>query len=159
MPARYRLPTWLNDGRRLVAVSDASGEETFVILTADGSQPAQTLPEPGYRPAGSHRSQSEEEPDHLQQPPLRDLLPRPGYATSLSASTRGNPRPIAGFDWSPDGEWVAYSVSLSNQVAALKLWKAESGEIFPVTRPVLRDICAFLRPWRALPLFPLLPGL
>jgi tricorn protease len=33
---RYRLLTWLNDGRRLVAVSDADGEEAFVILPVDG---------------------------------------------------------------------------------------------------------------------------
>ena len=47
--------------------------------------------------------------------------------------------PIAGFDWSPDGEWVAYSVPMSLQITVLKLWKAATGEIFPLTHAVLRD--------------------
>ncbi|MDO8941641.1 MAG: hypothetical protein Q7U75_00580, partial [Desulfobacterales bacterium] len=44
-PARFRLADWLNDGRRMVAVSDAQGEEVFVILTADASQPPVFLPQ------------------------------------------------------------------------------------------------------------------
>ena len=40
---RYRLPCWLPDGKRLVAVTDAGGEEHFVILQADGSAEPQPL--------------------------------------------------------------------------------------------------------------------
>ena len=34
---RYRLTQWLNDGKRLVTISDAEGEEALEIHTRDGS--------------------------------------------------------------------------------------------------------------------------
>src|SRR5579862_6688455 len=34
--ARYRLPHWLNDGKRIVVVNDAAGEETLEIHQAEG---------------------------------------------------------------------------------------------------------------------------
>jgi tricorn protease len=33
---RLRLPQWLNDGKRIVAITDEGGEESFVILNAVG---------------------------------------------------------------------------------------------------------------------------
>ena len=35
--ARYRFTQWLNDGKRLVTISDAAGEEALEIHTRDGS--------------------------------------------------------------------------------------------------------------------------
>jgi tricorn protease len=34
---RYRLASWLPDGRRIVAVTDEGGEESLVLLSADGA--------------------------------------------------------------------------------------------------------------------------
>ena len=48
--------------------------------------------------------------------------------------------PIAGFDWSPDGRWIAYSCALSFHTSAIRICKVETGEIFSVTRPVLQDV-------------------
>jgi tricorn protease len=42
---RVRLPHWLRDGKRLIAVTDAGGEESFVILHADGSAGPERLPD------------------------------------------------------------------------------------------------------------------
>ena len=138
-PARYRLAAWLNDGRRLVAVTDAQGEEVFVILTADASQPAQVLP---VLDIGR--------PEEIAVNPIKDQIIFSNHryevcfldleTHELKRIDKGKSAPISGFNWSPDGEWVAYSVSLSNQVAGIKLWKADSGEITPVTQPVLRDV-------------------
>ncbi len=139
IPARYRLAAWLKDGRRLIAVSDVQGEEVFVILTADASQPAQVLPvlDIGRPEAIAVNPQKDQIvfSNHRYEVCFLDL-----ETHELKRIDKGKSAPIAGFDWSPDGEWVAYSVSLSNQTAGLKLWKAASGEIFPVTRPVLRDV-------------------
>jgi tricorn protease len=138
-PARYRLADWLNDGRRLVAVSDAQGEEVFVTLTADGSQPAQFLPHLDIgRPEAIVVNPKKNQilfSNHRYELCFLDL-----DTHELKRIDKGKSAPIAGFDWSPDGEWAAYSVSTSNQVLALKLWKASSGEIFSVTQPVLRDV-------------------
>ncbi len=138
-PARYRLPAWLNDGRRLVAVTDSQGEETFVILAGDGSQPPQPLP-----PLDIGR------PEAVAVNPRRNQIVFSNHryeicfldldTHELKKIEKGKNAPIAGFDWSPDGEWVAYSISISSQLMAIKLWKAATGEIFQVTQPVLRDV-------------------
>ena len=40
---RFRLPRWLKDGKRLVAVTDAGGEEAFIIFHKDGSDQGERL--------------------------------------------------------------------------------------------------------------------
>jgi tricorn protease len=41
---RYRLPYWLAEGKRLIAVTDESGEETFVIFNqVDGQAQAKLI--------------------------------------------------------------------------------------------------------------------
>jgi tricorn protease len=139
IPARYRLAAWLRDGRRLITVSDAQGEEVFVILTADGSQAPQFLPRLDIgRPEAIAVNPKKDQilfSNHRYELYFLDL-----ESHELKRIDKGKSFPIAGFDWSPDGEWAAYSVSTSNQVTSLKLWKASSGEIFPVIRPVLRDV-------------------
>ena len=46
---RYRLVTWLADGKRLVAVADDGDEPRLAVLTADGSAPERILDWRGYR--------------------------------------------------------------------------------------------------------------
>ena len=139
IPARYRLPAWLNDNRRMVAVTDSQGEEVFVILSADGSQSPQPLPQLDIgRPEAIAVNPKHNQivfSNHRYEICFLDL-----DTHELKKIEKGKNAPIAGFDWSPDGEWVAYSVSISNQLMAIKVWKAATGEIFQVTRPVLRDV-------------------
>ncbi len=137
--ARYRLPSWLNDGKRLIGITDLGGEERFVIWNADGSG------EPEYfddldigRPEAIAVNPKKDQIvfcNHRYEILFLDLAAR-----ELRQIDRGIAYPIGGFDWSPDGEWVAYSVSISLQQMALKLWQAASGETYLLTQPVLRDI-------------------
>ncbi len=46
---------------------------------------------------------------------------------------------IYGFDWSPDGRWIAYGFRMSNQKTAIKLCEIETGDTHFVTDPVLED--------------------
>ena len=135
--ARYRLPQWLNDKERLIAVTDAGGEESFVIMGKD--QETQVLAGLDIgRPEAIAVNPKKDQivfSNHRYELAWLDLTTR-----ELRVIDRGKSAPIAGFDWSPDGEWVAYSVSVSLQVMALKLWQASTGQIFPLTRPVLRDV-------------------
>ena len=57
-----------------------------------------------------------------------------------SVIDKGKSSRINGFSWAPDGEWVAYSVSISTQRSALKLWQADGGQITQLTEPVLHDV-------------------
>lgn len=47
---------------------------------------------------------------------------------------------IDGFDISPDGKWVAYSIYEKQDIARLKLCHLETFEVTPITDPVLKDI-------------------
>lgn len=47
---------------------------------------------------------------------------------SLTTIDRGAAERIGGFAWSPDGEWLAYSLSISLHVSIIKLWKAATGK-------------------------------
>ncbi|MGD8856024.1 MAG: PDZ domain-containing protein, partial [Chloroflexota bacterium] len=136
---RYRLLEWLNDGQRLVGVTDAGGEESFVIISADGSaEPERLDVQNTGRPLRLVVNPKKDQvlfSNHRYELCLLDLESR-----QLQIIDRGEMARIAGFNWSPDGEWVAYGASISAQRVALKLWQAESGEITQITDPVLQDV-------------------
>jgi tricorn protease len=46
---------------------------------------------------------------------------------------------ISGFDFSPDGKWVAYPWTPTLHTSVIRLCRLEDGRTFPVTRPVLQD--------------------
>jgi tricorn protease len=137
---RYRLPAWLYDGRRLVAVTDSPGEETFVIFSTDpDGPPPEVLPRQEFgralRIAAHPGADVIAFSNHRYELMVLDLK-----TGELRTVDRGLAAPIYGFCWSPDGEWLAYSVSISLEITVLKLWNAASGETTQITRPVLRDV-------------------
>jgi tricorn protease len=142
---RYRLPVWLNDGKRLLAVSDEGGEERFVMFAADGLKAPEILPA-----LDSGRVVSIAVNPKVNQVAFsnhrNELLALDLETHELKAIDRGRNMPIRGFAWSPDGAWLAYSVNISLQVSVLKLWQSATGEITPLTRPVLQDIAPAFDP-------------
>ena len=143
---RHRLPAWLPDGKYLLAVTDVGGEESFVIFDAtDATAAPQILPALDMgRPvalAVSPRRNQVVFSNNRQELLFLDL-----ETGDLRLVDRGVAERIAGFAWSPDGEWVAYSVSISNQVSVIKLWNLLSGESTQITRPVLRDVAPAFDP-------------
>ena len=136
---RYRLPAWLNDGERLVAVTDAGGEEHFLILSADGLKDLQILPDLDAGRAVEMAVNPKKDlvafSNHRYEMCVLDL-----ESHDLKVIDRGRDAPIAGFAWSTDGEWLAYSASISQQVSVIKLWQAATAEITQLTRPVLQDV-------------------
>ncbi len=135
---RYRLPTWLNDGQRLVLLSDADGEEVLEIHPDATRQPTPSQVE---RLTGLDLGR----PLFLKLSPRRDALVLGNHryelihvdlakkeARVLDTSRYGR---IRGADWSPDGEWVVYSLRLSLYTAAIKLCHVDSGATHFVTAP------------------------
>jgi len=135
---RYRLAEWLNDGKRLVMLSDAAGEEAFEIYP-DASQPA---PEGEIerldgldigRPLSLSVSPTDDLVafgNHRYELVVVDLKNK--TAKMLDSSKYGR---IAGLDWSPDGKWLAYGLATSLHTCAIKLRHLESGETHFVTPP------------------------
>ncbi|MGH7452980.1 MAG: S41 family peptidase, partial [bacterium] len=140
--ARYRLACWLNDGKRLAAISDQNpasrDEEKLVLFSGEPSQ----------------------EPERLFEVPpgrIQTLIPSPASAQVALTTSRldlwsidletGNQRrldhnefyEINGVAYSPDGRWLAYRKPLAEETSAIFLCELESGAVHQVTQPVLYD--------------------
>ena len=138
---RYRLLTWLNDGRRLVAVASDSGTaETMTVLQADGSAPAHVL-------SGLDLGRVVE----LEVSPTADVVAVANHRNQLLLVDLREPSPalrvldrsefgeLDGIAWSPDGRWLAYGFPDSPQTSVIKICNTEDGATAFVTSRVLSD--------------------
>ena len=125
---RYRLADWLNDGQRLIMISDDPGEETLEIRTINPEKPVRRLDELDIgRPQLMKVSPVEDKialSNHRHELLLVDL-----ESGELTVVDRSPHRRIAGFDWSPDGRWLAYGYSATPQTTEIRLFHllAEGG--------------------------------
>ncbi|HEV7665176.1 MAG TPA: PDZ domain-containing protein [Chloroflexota bacterium] len=139
---RYRLLTWLNDHKRLVAAaSDGdSDREVLTVLTADGSAPPLALSDldlgrvVDLEVAPTHDTVAIA--NHRNQLLLIDLSGETPTTRELDRSTFGR---VEGMAWSFDSRWLAYGFPDTAQTTAIKLGEIESGQTALATRPVLRD--------------------
>lgn len=136
---RYRLVEWLNDGRRLVMVSDATGEEILEIHGETNGVPVERF-------IDRLDSLNVGRPLFLKVSPGRDALVLSNHryeliyvdleakeARVLDKSDYG--RISGNVDWSPDGRWVVYGFKTSLSTAAIKLCHVETGQTHFVTPP------------------------
>jgi len=136
---RYRLFRWLKDGRRFVVCSDEPGEECLEVHTQDGSAPVKRL-----------RAMPIGRPIELKVDPQSDRVALTNHRNELwlidlekQAHTHiatSRHAPLRGFDWSPDGKWLAYNESLSTHTSAIFLYDVVKKKKTQVTLPVLNDV-------------------
>lgn len=135
---RYRRGQWLADGKTLIAVSDASGEERIEVFDdPSGKRAPRTLPWDIGRvvaavaaPVGKRVALA----NHRNEILLGDLETDRLIVIDRSDSARSEE--IA---WSPDGAWLAYAFWTSPRHCAIKLHEVASGRTTLVTRPEFRD--------------------
>jgi len=151
---RYRLLTWLNDGKRLVAVRDAGEGEALEVFGAGADLEGSRILELDLGRV-----------KELQVSPTRDEVALTNHRNELLLvdlitgelrvmdSTAFGPREdlawfgsISGPAWSPDGRWLAYARAESAQTTAIWLCQVESGQVGPATRPVLHDLAPAFDP-------------
>ena len=129
---RHRLLDWLNDGQRLVFVDDAAGEEELVIYDADPETEAKRLPGLDIgRPVALRLSPTADKlalSNHRQELLIVDL-----EQGTTSLVDRSNWRQIAGFDWSPDGRWLAYGFATSLSATEIRLFQLPDSATPPGT--------------------------
>ncbi len=131
---RYRHGQWLADGRTLIAVSDASGEERLELH--DGGAPRALDWDCGAvdslraAPVGTRVAIA----THRNQLWLGDTAS--GACMQVDHSDAGRCEDLA---WSADGSWLAYSIQVSARQRAIKLCEVASGTCTLVTQPEFRD--------------------
>ncbi len=125
--ARYRLPEWLYDGRRLVVISDEPGEECIEVYGDEQDRPLQRIEGLDIGRVVLLRASPTE--DKVAVANHRHELLVVNVSQNFTGEVAGRVtvvdrspyRPIAGFDWSPDGRWLAYGCSLTPQTTAIRL--------------------------------------
>ncbi len=142
---RYRLLEWLNDGKRLVAISDQLGREALVIFDPDEASEPRMLEHIEFGRAIT-----------MAVSPTADLVAITNHRNELifvdieNATARSVDRSeyerITDIAWSPDGSWLAYSFANTLQTCAIKLCHVESGQTTLATSPVLRDVAPSFDP-------------
>src|SRR6266568_4637556 len=136
---RYRHLNWLNDGKRLVAISDAIGREALVIFNPEDASEPKTFADIEFGRAID-----------LEVSPTDDIVAITNHRNELIAADldtgesrvldRSDYKRISGIAWSPDGNWLAYSFAQTAKKRAIKLCNLESGGTHFVTEPVLKDV-------------------
>ena len=141
---RYRLATWMNDGKRLVVVSDDEGCESVQIHAIDDPDSKQRVAKLDWRVvdlAVNPKSDQIAITNHRNE--LIVIDPANGKSRVLDRSEHS---PMYGFDFSPDGKWIAYACAETLHTSVIKLVRLEDGAVTRVTRPVLRDISPVFDP-------------
>lgn len=109
----------------------------------ESSVEAQETEESDGNPIGSDPSKGDSStPDSTQNG-------EPRFVPTVTIIDHSQYRRIAGFDWSPDGNWIAYGHGTTLQTTAIRLYRLpnpeaddealQKGEIFTITEPVLYD--------------------
>ena len=141
--ARYRFTQWLNDGKRLVTLSDAEGEEALEIHTRDGSADIVRLSDLDIghvrQLAVSPQTENDENDRVLLVNHRFELLHIDLETHELRTLDKGHYHSVRDVAWSPDGKWCAYSFALTETTRSIKLCKIETGETWLVTEPEFSD--------------------
>ena len=140
--ARLRHGQWLADGRTLVVVSDASGEEQLEVHVDGEAHPLPgdvgRVTELRAAPCGRRVALA----NHRNELWLVDLDQRPDSHRDGAVFTRADHSPAGRFEdlaWSPDGAWLAYSAATSSRHRAIKLYRLADARAVLVTEPEFRD--------------------
>lgn len=146
---RYRLPEWSLDKEQLILISDEPGEEVLELHPLDPQGQPRRLDHLDIGRAVSMKLSPVQEllaiTNHRHELLLVNL-----QTSELTVVDRSPYRPIAGFDWSPDGRWLAYGYGASDKTTAIRLYRLadpqateeslQQSAIFTVTQPILHDI-------------------
>ena len=138
VPVRIRLTRWLNDGARMVTVTDRGGEEALEIH--ESARPGECVRLDALdigKPNNMRVSPTANKvalSNHRNELILVDL-----DASTLTVIDKSIFSGISGFDWSSDGRWIAYGLSSTQYTTEIKLWDGTTSETHTVTKPMLND--------------------
>ncbi|MFU8804675.1 MAG: S41 family peptidase, partial [Bradymonadaceae bacterium] len=138
---RYRLARYLNDGERIVVLSDADGEERLEIHRTDGSRRPRVVDLKGFDAGRAVELEVSPEHDAVAFSNHRHELVHVNLETGdARILDRSDHQRVAGVSWSPDGRWVAYGFYNDFSTSVIKIAEVESGESRAVTTGEFQDL-------------------
>jgi tricorn protease len=139
--ARHRLGQWLADGKTLVAVSDASGEERLQVFEDDAVREMDWDLGRVTALLAAPRGSTVAIANHRCEVFIGDVAS--GRLVRIDRSDCGRSDDLA---WSPDAAWLAYTFHTSIRHCAIKLHDVAGGASVLVTQPEFRDHCPAFDP-------------
>lgn len=136
--AHDREADWSPDGERIVFVSDVDGEEELYIMPADGSEAPRALTSgnktrfyaPRFSPDGEHIAVSDKDG-------FIYLLPADGG--KLERVARDDGWRNRDYAWSPDGQWLAFSLTEETGLRALHIYSVDDGQTRRLTEGMFSE--------------------
>ncbi len=130
--AHDREVAWSSDGKRLAYVSDRSGEEELYISAQDGAAPAQPLTFDSKARYASPRWSADDKRIALADQTGRLYVI--DIATKHRVAVAKDPaEPALDYRWSPDGQYLSYSLNGANGFSGVYIWSAADGKSRRVT--------------------------
>ena len=130
--AHEREAAWSTDGKRLAYVSDRSGEEEIYVQAQDGNEPAVQISSGSASRLYSPRWSGDDEriafSDNTGRLYVIDV------ATKRRATVARDPADLTqDYCWSPDGQFLSYSLNESNGFSGVYIWSAADGKSRRIT--------------------------
>ncbi|MBL0158791.1 MAG: PD40 domain-containing protein [Bryobacterales bacterium] len=136
--AHDKAPAWSPDGRRIVMISDRTGEEELWVVNQDGSGPAEQLTRGGktmrYRPVWSPDSKRVAFSDRDGKAYVVTLSDK--SVVEVAQEKRGF---LMDYVWSPDGAYLAFSLTDMHNFRSIWIWSAAEGKARRVTGEMFNE--------------------
>jgi len=127
-----RQVAWSPDGKWVVFISDASGEDELMLMPQDGS----TAPEALTKGGGTYLFTVKWSPDSRKLL-WSDMHLRLRYleleGRKIHEVATGERQEFRDFTWSPDSQWIAYTKPEREFMPRVYLYSLEQNKSFPVT--------------------------
>jgi tricorn protease len=144
---RYRLARYLNDGERIIVLSDASGEEKLEIHRADGSKRPKVVDVGAVDLGRAVELEVSPVADAVAFSNHRHELIHVDLKTGVARVLDRSPyQRIAGVSWSADGRWIAYGFYDDFSTSVIKIAEVETGECRAVTTGEFQDFSPVFDP-------------
>jgi tricorn protease len=130
--AHEREAAWSTDGKRLAYVSDRSGEEEIYVQAQDGNEPAVQISSGSssrfYSPRWSGDDRRIAFSDNTGRLYVIDV------ATKRRVTVARDPADLTqDYRWSPDGQFLSYSLNESSGFSGVYIWSAADGKSRRIT--------------------------
>ncbi len=130
--ANDRFPAWSPDGKQIAYISDKTGEEEIWVVAQDGSTPPEQLTTGGK----AQRYDTFWSPDSKK----IAFSDKEGKVYVLTVATKqlqviadAPNGQIRDYDWSPKGNFFAYSMQMKSGFTAIYIWSAADNKTTRVT--------------------------